>query len=199
MKHLRTVLAPALVLSAVLATRAHAQTPLPISFEGRVGASIPTGDFSDGVKTGWNLGLTGFYSPQPTLALYLGFEHSAFSLDEDTEDVDVGIDDNAVRAGARLSIPLSAAPVRPFVEGGAVFARTSITGSDGEVSASVDSDWKVGFEVGAGFAFDVSPRVSLTPGVRYRQHGVSFDDVEGGDDLSDVSYVVVDLGVHVRL
>lgn len=197
MKHLRTVLAPALVLSAVLATSAHAQNPLPVSFELRGGASFPTGDFADGVSTGWNVGASVLYAAQPNLAVYLGFQHDAFSVDDDgSEDVDVGIDDNGFRGGLRVLLG-TMGTVRPWVEGGVLFNRVSVKGSDGDVSASVDSDWKVGFEAGAGFSFDLSPKVALTPGVRYRQHGVSFDDIDE-DANGDLKSVVVDLGISIH-
>jgi opacity protein-like surface antigen len=62
----------------------------------------------------------------------------------------------------------------------------------------VDSDWKFGFEAGAGFAVDVSPRIALTPGIRFRQHSVSFDELDE-DATGDLSYVTVDLGLQIRL
>src|SRR5215218_1251044 len=162
---IRTVLAPALVLSAALATRAHAQNTLPVSFELRGGASIPTGDFADGVQTGWSLGGSVLYAPRPNLALYAGFQHDDFSLDDDAdvdEGTDVGIQDDGLRAGARVSLLLAGlGSVRPWAEGGVLFNRTTVSASDGDVSASVDSDWALGFEVGAGLAFDVSPKVSI--------------------------------------
>ena len=192
----RTVLAPALVLSALLATTAHAQNTLPVTFEVRGGASIPTGDFADGVKTGWNVGGAVLFSPSPNLALYAGYQHDELTIDDDdTEEVDLGVQDNGLRAGARLSVPLATGTVRPWVEGGLLYNRTTISGSDGEVSASFDSSWELGFEVGGGFSFDVSPTISLTPGIRYRQHKVDFGDLADGA-TGDVNTVVVDLGIN---
>jgi opacity protein-like surface antigen len=195
MKFPRTVLAPALVLSALLATTTHAQNTLPVAFEVRGGASIPTGDFADGVSTGWNLGGSVLFSPSPNLALYAGYQHDDFNADDDSEDVDIGVQDNGFRAGARLSVPLATGTVRPWVEGGLLYNRTTISGSDGEVSASFDSSWELGFEVGGGFSLDLTPTISLAPGIRYRQHKVDFGDIAEGA-TGDVKTVVVDLGIN---
>jgi opacity protein-like surface antigen len=195
----RKLLASALVLGAVLATHARAQSALPLSVEVRGGASFPTGDFADGAKTGWNVGASVLYSVQPNVGFYLGFEHDDFSVDDTENDgVDVGITDDGARGGVRVSLPLSGGTTRVWLEAGALFNRTSVSGSDGDVSASVDSDWKIGFETGVGIAVDVSPRISLTPGVRYRQHGVKFSDISE-DATGDVNYVAVDLGVNIHL
>jgi len=200
MKNIRTLLAPALLLGAALATPAHAQGTMPVTFEVRGGASFPTGDFADGVKTGWSLGGSVMYAPRPNLALYAGYQHDGFGVDdtEDTEGVDVGVQDNTLRAGARVSLLLAGTgAVRPWAEGGLLYGRTSVSGSDGSTSVSFDSDWALGFEAGAGFVFDLSPRIALTPGVRYRQHSVDFGDL-GGDATGDVKYVTVDLGINIH-
>jgi opacity protein-like surface antigen len=111
--------------------------------------------------------------------------------------VDVGIDDNTFRAGARVNVPLAGVvTVQPWVEAGVLVGRTSVSASNGDIGASLDSDWTVGFEGGAGLSFAVAPRVSLTPGVRYRQHKAEFDDFDGS---GDVKYIAVDLGVNIKI
>jgi opacity protein-like surface antigen len=199
--NIRKLLVPALVLGAALAQPARAQTILPISFEVRGGADIPTGDFADGAATGWNVGGTVHYRVAPMVGVYGGFEHTRFGVDDDGdfEGVDANITDQGFRLGARFDVPAGTLTgVSPWLEGGATFNRTSINASDGSTSVSVDSDRGVGFEVGAGFAFAVAPKISITPGVRYRSHKAKFDD----DDESfeaDVNYFTIDLGVHIRL
>jgi len=202
MLKLRT-LAPALLLSAGLATAANAQSPLPITLELRGSAAIPTGDFNDGINTGWGIGGNVRYSFTPVVDVYGGFDHFSFSTDDDGDPgVDVGVDDNAFRAGLRANVPLvGMTGISPWVEGGLVFARTSISASDGSSSISINSDWGVGFEAGAGLSFAVAPRISINPGVRYRTHKADFsgnDDSTDNPGKADVNYVALELGVSLR-
>lgn len=202
MTALRRVLAPALVLSAVLATAATAQSTLPITVEVRGGAAIPTGEFDDGASTGWGVGATVRYAVTPMVDLYAGYDYFDFGSDEelDEEDVDIGIQDAGLRAGGRFNFsPLGS--VSPWAEAGLLFSRASVSISDGSASVKVNSNWGIGFEGGAGFGVALSPRVSLTPGVRYRFHEAEFDseDVEEGPESVDVTYVAIDLGVNIRL
>lgn len=202
MTALRRVLAPALVLSAALATTATAQSTLPITVEVRGGAAIPTGDFGDGASTGWGIGGTVRYAVAPTIELYAGYDHFDFSTDEelDETELDFGVQDQGLRAGGRFTFS-TLGSVSPWVEGGLLFNRSSVSISDGTTTINVNSDWAPGFEAGAGFAVALSPRVSLTPGVRYRFHEAEFDPegLEEGPESIDVTYVAIDLGVNIRL
>jgi hypothetical protein len=200
---IRKLLAPALLLGAALAHPARAQSVLPLSLEARGGAAIPTGDFSDGIGTGWSVGGAVFFRAAPMVSVYGGFEHARFGIDQDAdfEGIDANVTDNGFRLGARFDVPFgSLTGVSPWVEGGATFNRTSLNASDDSgASASFGSDRSVGFEVGAGLAFNVAPRISLTPGVRYRAHQADFSDTDEELGELDVNYFTIDLGVHIRL
>ena len=199
---IRKFVVPALVLgAAALAAPASAQTVLPLSFEIRGGAVLPQGDFDDGANTGFIVGGTVHYRVAPIASIFAGFEHAQFGVDDDSdfEDVDANISDQGFRLGARFDVPLAGMPaISPWVEGGATFNKTSINLSSNDASASVDSDRSVGFEVGAGLAFNVAPKISITPGVRYRSHKAEFD-FDGGSEEFDANYFAIDLGVHIRL
>lgn len=199
---IRRLLAPALVLSAVLATTASAQSTLPITIEVRGGAAVPTGDFDDGAGIGWGLGATARYAVTPNVDLYAGFDHFEFGTDEelDDEEIEFGIADNGLRAGARFSFQ-TLGSVQPWLEGGLLFNRSTVSFGDGTTTIDVDSEWALGFEAGAGIAVPLSPRISLTPGVRYRMHEAKFEieDVEEGPQSIDVTYFAIDLGVNIRL
>lgn len=200
---IRKLIVPAFVFgAAALAVPASAQTVLPLSFEVRGGAVLPQGDFDDGAGTGFIIGGTVHYRVAPIATIYGGFEHAQFSTDEDAdfEGIDTDITDQGFRLGARFDVPLSGMTrVSPWVEGGATFNKTTINLSDGGSSVGVDSDRSVGFEVGAGLAFALAPKVSFTPGVRYRSHKADFGDTDDGPAEVDANYFSIDLGVHIRL
>jgi opacity protein-like surface antigen len=198
---IRKLIIPGLVLGAALAQPAAAQSVLPFSFEVRGGAAIPQGDDFDGVSTGFSVGGTVHYQVAPMVGIYGGFEYAKFTFDDDSEDVDSNISDSGFRLGARFAIPLGAMTgVSPWVEGGATFNQTSINlSNDGGNSVGVDSDRALGYEVGAGLSFAVAPKISITPGVRWRSHKADFGDTDDGPAEVDVNQFTVDLGVHISL
>jgi opacity protein-like surface antigen len=183
-------------------TTLRAQSILPFSVEARAGAALPTGEFKDGAGTAWGVGGTVRYHAMPMLGIYAGYDQFTFSVDEgDAEfgDSDANFRDAAFRLGARFQVPFAGLTgVSPWVEGGAVLARTSLNASDQGVSLSFDSDRSLGFEAGAGLNFAVAPKVSLTPGVRFRSHEATFD-FDGDEETGTVSFVAIDLGVNIKL
>jgi hypothetical protein len=199
MTRMLKLLAPALLLGAALALPARAQTPLPLAFEVRGGVGFPVSDFDDGASMGWIVGATVRYHTNAAIDLYGGFDFASFPPDDDVDfgEADVDFRDFGVRAGVRTNLQFAVAPaVVPWLEAGLLVNRTSVKGSVGDVSATVDADWALGAEAGAGVSIPIGPRAALTPGVRFRTHKADF-----GDELGDttVSYFVVDLGVLVRL
>jgi len=189
--------------AAALVQPAQAQTILPLSFEVRGGVVLPQGDFSDGLSTGFTVGGAAHYRIAPMVSLYGGYDYARFNTDSDADfgGADANVTDNGFRVGARFDVPLAGMTgISPWLEGGATFNQTSINLSDSGSSVGVDSDRSVGYEVGAGLAFSVAPKISLTPGVRYRSHTADFgDDGSGGDNKVDANYFAVDLGIHIRL
>src|ERR1044071_8150992 len=145
MTALRRVRAPALVLGAVLATAATAQSTLPITVEVRGGAAIPTGDFDDGASTGWGVGATVRYAVAPMVELYAGYDHFDFGTDEELDDsgLELGIQDDGLRAGGRFTFS-TLGSVSPWAEAGLLFNRTSVSVGDGSASINVNSDWGIG-------------------------------------------------------
>jgi len=199
MTRTRRLLAPALLLGAALAHPALAQTTTPpIAFEIRGGVGLPTGDFNDGATTGWIVGGTVRYVVNPGLEVYAGYDYSSFPPDDPDPDLDFDIRDHGVRAGARADIrPGGTVPsIAPWVEAGFMVNRTSVKATSGGVTGTVDADWALGFEVGAGVSVPFAGRAALTPGVRFRSHKADF-----GEDIGSttVSYFAIDLGVRVRL
>jgi opacity protein-like surface antigen len=201
MIHVRRLIAPALVLSAgLVAHAASAQATLPLSFEVRGGVGIPVGDFGDGASTAWSIGGTARYRVASMVDLYAGYDHFDFGADSTSDfdsGIDVGITDDGFRGGARFNLPLAMRGVTPWLEGGLLVNRTTVNVSDGTTSIGLHSKWTPGFEVGAGLAFALSPKISLTPGVRFREHRAEFDT---GDPSSDgtvtADYFAIDLGVN---
>ena len=194
--HVRRLLAPALLLCAGLAQPALAQGAPPLLVEVRAGAGFPIGDFNDGGTTGWIVGGTVLYRVNPGLDVYAGYDYASFPPDDPDPDLEFDIRDQAIRAGVRAHIREGTAPGAPWIEAGFTLGRTSVSASSGGASGTVDAEWALGAEVGAGLSIALGSRASLTPGVRFRSHKADFGEELGS---TTVSYFVVDLGVSVRL
>ena len=159
-----------------LADSADAQV-LPLSFEVRAGAAIPTGDFDD-VSTGFTYGANIAWHFTPMFGVYGGYTQANFSGDNGNDPSLENFD-----VGAIVDLPFPA--LSPWVRGGLVFGQY-----DGASRGT-------GFEAGGGIGFNVTPMISITPGVR-------FTTIPVGDDhprnvTGNATYITTDVGVRVRI
>ncbi|HET8654165.1 MAG TPA: outer membrane beta-barrel protein [Longimicrobiaceae bacterium] len=176
---------------AVAAGGAQAQTLLPVTVEARGGLAFPTGDFADGAKTGWNAGVDASIGLAPLFSVYGGYEYARFNAKESS---DSHLTDSGFRAGLKVGLPIvgTVTGISPYVLGGVIYDKAKATISSGGISGSGESDWKAGYELGAGTGIGLGPLLSFTPEVRYRSY-------KPGDDSSRLSYFQVSMGLQLHL
>lgn len=194
-----TVLAAAAALLATVQS-VSAQTP-QFALEVRGGYAIPTGDWNedDLFENGFGFGGNVMAMVTPQIGVYAGWETFTFNVDEDEAGVEADATDAGFRAGVSVNIPLPASPnISPFVELGALYNTLEISASGDGASVEIESDASIGFEGGVGVAVALGERLSVVPMVRYRQHKVEFEDIDA-EDSEDISYVVVGVGLRIRL
>jgi opacity protein-like surface antigen len=147
----RSVFGVAMAL-ALVATAATAQSVVPaakpVSFGIAGGMSVPTGDFGDGFKSGYNVsGLVQFQQPTWPVALRIEAQYQDFGAKG-------GVDASAKTIGGLANV-IYAFPtkstVRPYVTGGLGYFHLKM--DMGDVSGS---DNKFGFDFGAGLDFQLS-------------------------------------------
>jgi opacity protein-like surface antigen len=147
----RSVFGVAMAL-ALVATAANAQSVVPaakpVSFGIAGGMSVPTGDFGDGFKSGYNVsGLVQFQQPTWPVALRIEAQYQDFGAKG-------GVDASAKTIGGLANV-IYAFPtkstVRPYVTGGLGYFHLKM--DMGDVSGS---DNKFGFDFGAGLDFQLS-------------------------------------------
>lgn len=208
------------------APAAQAQTSA-FSLEVRGRAAFTTGDFGDeepdgsGIKTGWGGSIEGIFQPTPILGLYAGYSYTRFDtelggLEEELEgfvdDADVDVADTGLDAGLRATLPLGLSGGSVFVRGGVVYHQLGVELSDDlkdfleEFAGGVfdpddlDSEWSLGYQVGAGVLVPLGQRLSASLGVSYTAYEPEFErraDVTVQAD--DVSYLSTEAGLRIRL
>jgi outer membrane autotransporter protein len=193
MRRISTAAAAAMLVCAAPLS-AHAQSVLPFAVEARGGLAFPTTqEIKDDYDVGYELGATAKLSLLPMLRIYGGYQYTEFAAKGETDDVKVRLKDAGFRAGGELGIPLVAMATgfSPYVLGGATYDVTS-TGTNvlGDAETVGKSDRTLGYEVGAGVDFHMSPLLSLRPEVRYRSYKPDF----GGNDNPDFSYIDASVG-----
>jgi opacity protein-like surface antigen len=184
----------AALATVAFAGGAHAQIVpnlTPFSVEVRGGVAFPTGDMKDGVKTGYTTSANVTFHALPMLGIYGGYTLNNF----DSKSADVGtVTEHGADAGVRLDIPTPLIPIDPFIRAGAVFHKVQLNDTP---LGDIKSDNKLGFEVGAGAAFALGPKVSVTPAVSYTR----INNLKFGGTSSDVdlSHVRADIGLRIRI
>ncbi|MBX6330474.1 MAG: outer membrane beta-barrel protein [Gemmatimonadaceae bacterium] len=137
---------------AMVAASANAQTAAPaakpFSFGVSGGATVPTGDFGDAYKTGYNISALGEYrGPAWPVAVRLEAQFQHFGAD--------GVADASIKSFGGLASVVYYVPskglVKPYVTGGVGFFH--LTTDNGSVS---DSQNKFGYDLGLGFNFQLT-------------------------------------------
>ena len=137
---------------AMVAASANAQTAAPaakpFSFGVSGGASVPTGDYGDLLKTGYNISALGEYrAPTWPVAVRLEAQYQHFGVD--------GASDASFKTFGGLASVVYYVPskstVKPYLTGGVGFFHA--TADDGSTS---DSQNKFGYDLGIGFNFQLT-------------------------------------------
>ena len=140
-----------LLAAAALAAgagRASAQGTLPVSFEVRLDAGLPVGDFKDAVKSGIGWGVDAAFDLSSTFSIYGGYS----SFDFDVKSSTLTVRDDGFDVGGRVLLGTGVGVMSTYAQFGALF-------HNGET----------GFEAGVGAEYPVGPAVTLTPLARYRK------------------------------
>jgi hypothetical protein len=185
---MKKVIALFVVLGLALAAPAAVQAQSPFSVEVHAGVVVPTGDFADIATTGFGFGAHAAYQVMPMLDLYAGYSWQRFGV-EDEFNGDLDLDDSGFAVGARVNL-MGMPGFDPWIRGGVILHEIKIS----EGGFSLTSDRAVGFEVAAGLAFPIAPRVSITPAVTFRTYSPEFE----GESLDEsVSYFGVQVGGRI--
>ena len=185
---MRRFLSGAAVLAALAVAggaAAQVEVATPISLEARGGLAIPSGDFADIADNAFGFGGSAHLQVAPRVSIYGGYSQTEF----DMESLSAEGTDRGWEAGARVAFP--GVGFSPWVRGGLLFHdfETEVAGVE------FDGDDEVGFEVGAGAAFPLGPRVSVSPGFAYRRYSTELAVL--GE--RDVSYLNLDVGLRMRI
>lgn len=165
MRSLTKLLAAATVATALAATAgAQGVTSLtkPFSIGVSGGASIPTGDLSNAYNTGYNVGGHITYG-NPTFPFQLRGDIGYNSFSAKSGVCSSGVDCNAHALGFTGNLvydfPLPAAPIRPYLMGGAGVYNVKFTGTSTSGNTTITastSDNNFGFNLGGGLILPLS-------------------------------------------
>jgi hypothetical protein len=155
------------------------------SFEARIGATFPAGEFKDnGLETGLALGADLMYSLSPILTAYAGASRDAFNCDRSEDECLRDYWSGGFQAGLKYLLQRTGDAL-PWVRGGVVGQKMDI--------GPRDSDLSLGFEVGGGIDFDISPQLALVPALHFRRY-----EADVGSDDFTVSYLTLSVGAHLH-
>lgn len=145
---------------AMVATTAHAQTMVaaakPVSFGVAGGLSIPTGDFGDAAKSGFNVSALGeFHQAAWPVAIRVEAQYDQFSGKGDLESA------KAKMIGGLANVLYyfpSKAMVKPYVTGGLGFFHNKYDAGDacGDATDCSTSENKFAYDFGAGLQFQLT-------------------------------------------
>jgi hypothetical protein len=163
----------------------------PIQFGVMGGASFPTGDFNDLLKTGWNAGaLLNFGFSNSPVALRVDGSWNQFNF----KNIDSGSPHFRVidaTADAVFSFG-SKSPAQFYILGGAGVYNFKVTGDDNNFDFSSGSTTKFGLNGGVGVKFTAGP---VAPFVEARYHYVFSGDSFNNDNSNSSKFQMIPISV----
>ena len=172
----RTFLLVAAVGLTLALPAASVEAQRPVSFGIAAGASMPTGDFGDDVKTGFNFGATlGFQPAMLPVGVRIDALYNSFESDIGDESFSV----LSATANAVVSIPMASMPmVSPYLIGG-LGLYSADPGGD------FDRENEFGWNIGGGLRFNLAGFGTFLE-ARYNRFSVEDDDF---------SYIPITFGI----
>jgi opacity protein-like surface antigen len=146
------------------------------------GGAVPTGDFSDAAKTGFEGGVTGTYMVANQVGVGVDVAYHMWSAKDDfntflqSEDNLAGATNSsaeakfhALQATAHVMymFPVQNSKAMPYLKGGLGIYSLGTKFDNAQVLGDPDSENKFGFNVGAGVNFNVSPMYNIGVGGAY--------------------------------
>lgn len=192
---MKRILTGAVVLGfAVLASSSASAQEVsrsPIQFGVMGGATLPTGDFNNLLKTGWNAGaLLNFGFANSPVALRVDGSWNQFNF----KNVDTGSPHFRVldaTADAVFSFG-SKSPAQFYILGGAGVYNFKVTGSDNNFDFSSGSTTKFGLNGGVGVKFTAGP---VAPFVEARYHYVFSGDSFNNNNSNSSKFQMIPISV----
>jgi hypothetical protein len=183
--------AAATLLSLAFAPEAHAQAQMMPHFGISAGASIPQSSFGDGVNTGYNVnGMVNIGVPLSPLGFRGEVGWNRFDLSGNNVSGNVRMVNGAVNVVLAPSTIMSAKPY--FIAGLGVYnVKTTVDNSGGLLGgnafATANSDTRLGFNGGIGFAFGLGPVGTLLE--------ARYVSVNGRNGSGSLAFVPVSFGI----
>jgi hypothetical protein len=164
---------------------ARAQLSKPFKFTIFAGAALPSGDTSDGLKTGYSLGgAADLRAPLMPIGLRGELAYSSLGAKDTGGLESLNMNDLGGNANVVLWMPSAGTPLTAYLTGGASYSRIEFKGTDAGTSGSV-SENHGGFNVGAGIDFalgGLGTRLDL----RYRRISLGKDDAGNSMNIQTI-------------
>ncbi len=173
------------VASIASSTVAQAQLSRPVKFTIFGGASLPSGDTGDGLKTGYSLGgAVDLRAPLMPAGLRGELAYSSLGAKDTGGLQSLKMNDLGGNANVVFWMPSVGTPLTAYLTGGPSYSKIEFKGSDSGVSGSVsENHW--GFNAGAGVDFalgGLGTRLDL----RYRRISLGKDDTGKSVNLQTI-------------
>ncbi|MCF7794398.1 MAG: porin family protein [Candidatus Cloacimonetes bacterium] len=159
------------------------------TIELRPAMNMPTGDFNDAeLESGIGVDARIAYRVMPHLDVFTGWSWTNFAGENDLDFEETGYD-----LGVRFIHPFASYSFHYLLEGAATYKHVELEDGDDIIG---DSDHALGFQLGAGIVYKISPKISLQPTVRYNTltSEVEFDDLDITSE-GDLNYISLGLGI----
>jgi hypothetical protein len=169
---------------ALALAAAPAAAQLPFRLGAQAGAALPSGDFADGTKMGYTVGVLAEVKP---ILLPVGIRgdvnYNEFGL-EDEEGEDIDLDFRVLNVNANAILEMPGIGLKPYLIGGLGWYRGNFHSSEEGVEDLLpDAESAIGFNVGGGIRFGLAGFGAAVE-AHYRTVNLDFGTV-GGEEVGE--------------
>lgn len=182
-----------LIAVAILLAAQTSYAQNSFSLELRTGVDFATQELGDAdLNTGFGFDGILSYRFMPHTSIFGGWGWHRFTSDDSFAGANMDFEETGYTFGLEFLHPLGQSPVNFYLRGGGIYNHIEVEDDDGDITG--DSDHGLGWQAGAGLAFDIGNRWMLKPGVRYRSLS---RDIEVGDISSDIDLTYFNIAVGI--
>ncbi|MBD3346436.1 MAG: outer membrane beta-barrel protein [Chitinivibrionales bacterium] len=166
------------------------------SLELRPGGSFPVKELGDADLTpGFGFEGTVAYRFIGSFCAYAGWGWNRVTADQSFAGPDVRFEETGYVLGVQAMYPFGRSMLKYYVRAGILYNHIETEDSEGEIVDS--SPHGLGWQAGAGLAFDITDHLRLTPGLRYRSLSREID-IDNTVVDADLRYLSAGVGIAWR-
>lgn len=158
------------------------------------GPSFATSEFAEGIRMGFGFDGTIHYRFLNHTGVYAGWGENWFTTETSSSDSNRDYEETGYVLGLQFRHPLKGDRSSYFLRAGVLYNHIEVENDNGDILE--DTGHGPGFQLAAGFGFDLGSSWSLTPVLKYNHLTRPLDSAESSPVDTNFNYITLRIGIQ---